>query len=292
MAETQLQTRGFGWMYALMGVIAVFGGIYSLNSRVKGIAPYLFSLDPTPYGETEQDNRLQELASLQKQDSDGDTLSDFDEQYVYYTSSYLADTDSDGKADNVEVEAKTDPTCAEGQVCNQIRALTQNPTTDEVATTAAGSKLDVLQGDDINPESVKAELQKMGIPEYTFANISDEDLVEVYKSVANQYPTDTDTTTQLEYDPDANVSVEEISASQTTDSYDDLVYDTTQATEGSFAGFTSLEDFKKLDVSQVRSLLLQSGVSGEELNAMTDEELMAIYTETLKQQLNEATPEE
>lgn len=283
MAQTQQQTWRFGWMYAVMGVIAVIGGLYSVNNRINGMVPYFLSLDTTPFGDSQEQTRLQELAELQTKDSDGDTLSDFDEQYVHYSSSYLVDTDSDGLTDDAEVAAKTDPTCAEGQICNQIRPLTEPADTAETTTTAAGSELDVLTGDEITPEAVKAELEKMGIPAYTFANVSDEDLIEVYKSVANQYPTDSIDTT-LEYDPDANVSVEEVTADQVPDN-NDLTYNTSTAQEGSFAGFSNLEDFKQLDVTQVRSLLLQSGVSSEELNEMGDDELMSLYSKILDEQL-------
>lgn len=273
-------------MYAVMGVIAIIGGLYSVNNRIKGMAPYFLSLDETPIEESQEQTRLQELAELQSKDSDGDTLSDFDEQYVHYTSAYLTDTDSDGLTDDKEVASATDPTCAEGQICNQVRPLTDPAAATDTETTAAGSNLDVLSGDDLTPEAVRAELEKMGIPASTFANVSDEDLVEVYKSVANQYPEDT-VDTSLEYDADDDVSFDDIAASQVADDTD-LTYDTTEAPEGSFAGFTSVEDFKQLNVSQVRSLLLQSGVSGEELDALTDDELMTLYSRVLEEQLTPA----
>lgn len=284
MVQNQQQVWRFGWMYAVMGLIAVIGGVYSVNTRIKGMMPYFLTLDETPFADSQEQTRLQELADLQKLDSDGDTLSDFDEQYVYYTSSYLADTDSDGVADNVEVSSSTDPACAEGQICNQIRALTDSATTAAVDTTAAGSELDILSEDEITPEAVKAELEKMGIPQSSFANVNDEDLIDVYKSVVNQYPTQTTGDTSLTYDPNEDVSVDAVSANQVPDDTD-LTYDTSEAPDGSFAGFTSVEDFKQLDVSQVRSLLLQSGVPGEDLDKLGDEDLMALYAKVLEEQL-------
>lgn len=287
MVQNQQQVWRFGWMYAIMGVIAVVGGVYSVNARIKGMMPYFLTLDETPFADTQEQTRLQELADLQKLDSDGDTLSDFDEQYVYYTSAYLADTDSDGIADNVEVDSATDPTCGEGKECNQIRALTDSATTAATDTTAAGSELDILSEEEMTPENVKAELEKMGISQSSFANVSDKDLVDVYKSVVNQYPTQGSADTSLTYNPNEDVSVDEVSANQVPDDTD-LTYNTSQAPDGSFAGFTSVEDFKQLDVSQVRSLLLQSGVSGEDLDKLGDEDLMALYTKVLEEQLTPA----
>lgn len=43
------------------------------------------------------------------QDTDSDGLLDFDEQYTYNTSIYLADTDSDGVTDKDEIDIGTDP---------------------------------------------------------------------------------------------------------------------------------------------------------------------------------------
>ncbi len=286
MVQTQQQVWRFGWMYVVMGIIAIIGGVYSVNTRISGMMPYFLTLDETPFAATEEKTRLQELADLKNEDSDADSLSDFDEQYVYYTSAYLADTDSDGKTDDVEVGSGTDPVCAEGQICNKIRALTDSAETADVSTTATGSELDVLTGDEITPEAVKAELEKMGIPSSTFANVSDDDLIDVYKSVVDQYPTEV-ADTALTYDSSDNISVEEVSANQVSDD-NDLTYDTTQAPDGSFAGFTSVEDFKQLDVSQVRSLLLQSGVSGKELDQLGDEDLMSLYTKVLEEQLTPA----
>jgi hypothetical protein len=53
-------------------------------------------------------------------DIDKDGLNDFDELYVYSTSPYLADTDSDGIPDKAEVDKGSDPLCPEGQSCAEV----------------------------------------------------------------------------------------------------------------------------------------------------------------------------
>ena len=45
------------------------------------------------------------LANLNK-DTDADGLTDADEQNIYRTSAYLADSDSDGVSDNQEIQKK------------------------------------------------------------------------------------------------------------------------------------------------------------------------------------------
>ncbi|MDA2921728.1 thrombospondin type 3 repeat-containing protein [Patescibacteria group bacterium AH-259-L07] len=51
----------------------------------------------------------QELSTLVLQDVDKDGLTDFDEQFVYSTSPYIADTDSDAYSDKEEVDAGSNP---------------------------------------------------------------------------------------------------------------------------------------------------------------------------------------
>ncbi len=55
--------------------------------------------------------------ALMYRDTDKDGLNDFDELYVYATSAYLADTDSDGISDKAEVEKGSNQICPEGQNC-------------------------------------------------------------------------------------------------------------------------------------------------------------------------------
>ncbi len=61
-----------------------------------------------------------EVATLKSKDTDHDGLNDYDELYVYHTSPYLADTDSDGIPDAVEVAQGTDPNCPKGTNCSQV----------------------------------------------------------------------------------------------------------------------------------------------------------------------------
>lgn len=72
------------------------------------------------------------LALLKSTDTDKDGLSDYDELYVFRTSPFLADSDSDGIPDGVEVANGTDPNCPEGKICRQ-------PSIDAANSPAVGS---------------------------------------------------------------------------------------------------------------------------------------------------------
>lgn len=60
---------------------------------------------------------------LKGQDTDKDTVTDYDELKVYNTSAFLPDTDGDNLPDGDELKNGTDPLCPEGQVCNDRGAL-------------------------------------------------------------------------------------------------------------------------------------------------------------------------
>ena len=59
--------------------------------------------------ELELPDQAEVFAILSEQDTDGDGLSDFDERFVYQTSVYITDSDSDSFSDKEEVDAQSDP---------------------------------------------------------------------------------------------------------------------------------------------------------------------------------------
>lgn len=60
------------------------------------------------------------VAKEKSTDTDGDTISDYDEKNIYGTSAFLADTDSDGLRDDIEITSGQDPNCATGQTCDDF----------------------------------------------------------------------------------------------------------------------------------------------------------------------------
>jgi len=62
-------------------------------------------------------NTNADIEALKNKDTDGDGLSDYDEIYIYHTSPYIKDSDSDGIPDGTEVKNGTDPNCPQGQDC-------------------------------------------------------------------------------------------------------------------------------------------------------------------------------
>lgn len=73
---------------------------------------------------TTEELELEREQKLKEQDTDKDTLNDYDELYVFRTSPFLEDTDSDGENDGQEVATNSDPNCPKGKTCRQPRLST------------------------------------------------------------------------------------------------------------------------------------------------------------------------
>ncbi|MDD2758099.1 MAG: thrombospondin type 3 repeat-containing protein [Patescibacteria group bacterium] len=115
--------------------------------------------------------------ALRYRDTDLDGLNDFDELYVYGTSPYLADTDSDGLTDKQETEKGTNPNCAEGRTCSgtgispdAVPAKQDNAALYDMES--PGSLEEFLQ----DPTRLREILVASGMSMETLNQISDEDL--------------------------------------------------------------------------------------------------------------------
>ena len=252
--------KGFFWGYVIIAFVAIFGGAYSIYSRINGVAPFLFSLDPTPGPViTESQERLQELAQKKLLDSDSDTISDFDEEFTYNTSSYLADTDSDGVQDNVELDQGTDPNCATGKVCFSTASNSNTNTNTPVNVNAA----DIANLSTQDPDELRQQLIALGIDESVLSQVSDEDLIAAYSSVQQDYTNSNSNT-------------------NSADPYAGLLPD--NGNTNSVSSVKTYDDLQNLSPDAVRDLLVQSGMSADELSQVDDATLMQVYQDALAQQ--------
>ncbi len=150
-------------------------------------------------------------AALKTKDTDGDGLSDYDELYVYHTSPYLSDTDSDGTADGVEIKNGTDPNCPVGRDCastgllnnpqatgtpaasndtlnsllNQFGAVNpaSQPTTTNSTASLNSDQLNALKN--IDAASLRQLLLQNGMDKATLDKISDTDLLKSCQETLN-----------------------------------------------------------------------------------------------------------
>ena len=173
------------------------------------------------------------LLELQGKDTDLDGLSDYDELYVYKTSPYLPDSDSDGFNDLAEIEDGFDPNCPKGQECMglaeqggtvEIPGLAEEPTMEEIRQ--------MLVEGGMTAEQVNA--------------VDDETLRQLYLETAQE--------TQNQ------VSSDEPLGNLLPDSYDTIT------------------------PNQLRAILLDQGLPEEDLNNLSDSDLRELWNELLKEE--------
>jgi hypothetical protein len=118
------QKAGF-IMVAGFGALALIFGVFYVWKHVA--SPFVISYTG-PKFLTGDEQREQEMEALRNEDTDGDGLSDYDELYLYRTSPYIADSDSDGIGDKTEIDSGADPNCAPSMPCSNVNDAV-NPTT-------------------------------------------------------------------------------------------------------------------------------------------------------------------
>lgn len=158
--------RLFVYVAIFAAIAVVFGGINLYNSIRSPFAGRV-SLSDTQLTA----DQAESIDQLRYQDTDGDSLSDYDELYRYNTSPYLSDSDSDGISDTDEINANTDPNCPEGKDCAAYGGL---------SNTNSGV---------LSAEQLRKTLANAGAPQYILDSTSDEDLLALYQQVAAQQTT-------------------------------------------------------------------------------------------------------
>lgn len=91
---------------------------------------------------TSDQREARELEASKTKDTDQDGLVDYDERYVYNTSPYIMDSDSDGYDDKQEVYSGNNPNCPTGKSCGLVAGSAE-----EVAETSAADALVAGLGD-------------------------------------------------------------------------------------------------------------------------------------------------
>lgn len=180
------------------GVTTLFLGILRLNNTItNGILPADLVKTNQNQNNANSEPTIEELMVT---DTDGDGLSDYQEMYVYGTSIYLADTDSDGYLDKEEIDGGYDPNCPKGMDCRETTDITQT-TNDNLNNNIDLNNTDVTTGDGISQLSAeqKAQLQNLSaselrqlliasgeVTEEELNQIDDATLMQSFSEVMNQ----------------------------------------------------------------------------------------------------------
>lgn len=119
------QKTGLG-MVVGFGSLALVFGVFFLWKHIA--SPFVVSY-VGPKFLTGDEKQQQAMETLKKQDTDADGLDDYSELYIYKTSPYLKDSDSDGTEDKAEIAHGDDPNCAPNMPCAAATADAVNPAT-------------------------------------------------------------------------------------------------------------------------------------------------------------------
>lgn len=160
-------------IFAVLGIASLIFGFLYFRENIR--SPFRnFYHDYNK--KTQEQEQTEELLALKTQDSDGDTIMDYDEIYQYNTSRFLADTDSDGIADNIEIKNGTNPLCPEGKTCVSI-------TTNANANASNTNSLDLNA---MTAEQLRELLKQNGVTEDELNLIGDDQLLDYYHSLLNE----------------------------------------------------------------------------------------------------------
>lgn len=128
----------------LLFVISVLGVVFGFKSFPVSLSRPFQEQMANYTGEKVLSLSEQEAAQIEEQkktDTDEDGLVDYDELYVYKTSPYLSDSDSDGFDDKTEIFSNHNPNCPEGKDC-----LTASVAGLETPTEAGSGQAGFLSG--------------------------------------------------------------------------------------------------------------------------------------------------
>ncbi len=158
----------WGWKIIIIIAIAAVGwGSVNLVKTIK--SPFQLEIDDS--NKIVVESELDKLAELRRKDTDRDGLSDYDELYIYKTSPYLEDSDSDGFLDKTEIETGNDPNCPAGQNC----------LFDEGIGVDEGLGVANIGQTDLSPAEIRALLIEQGVDPNIINAVDDQTLTRLYQ---------------------------------------------------------------------------------------------------------------
>lgn len=261
------------YVLGIIGVIIVVGGYVQIRGFFTSydrnvLKPAQLEVQKrildaqTQAGNITNSSEAASIAELKTKDSDNDTLNDFDEEYVYGTSPYLADSDSDGKKDNEEVQAGGNPNCPEGAECLATSGASTSNTNAQISSAAldafsnlrnsnsTGATTDSqLQTLSDNPTELRAFLKEKGVTDDVLNKTDDATLLALAKD-ALQVSSTNDTSTN----PQAAANAQAAS-------------------------------IKSASIEQKKTILKQSGVSDSEIAKYSDDQINTLIGTAVDQAL-------
>lgn len=171
--------RAGAWVVLLVGLVGLGLGMYQWRSGILDA----FRVEANPWKTPEQ-IEAERLKEMKTKDTDADGLNDFDESYVYRTSPYLSDSDSDGSGDREEIAKGSDPNCPAGSECGPLAGAyeAESSATGTVAADLAPPDFEEIERLlDPSADEIRRILVESGMNAEELAKIDDETLLQLYR---------------------------------------------------------------------------------------------------------------
>lgn len=206
-----------------------------------------------------------DLLGLKTKDTDQDGLTDYDEMYIYKTSAYLKDSDSDNINDKIEVTNGSDPVCPQGDNCFAQWSDLYKPTPSPLESDASGTDA-LAQAQTMDIAQLRELLIQAGMTETQLNSLSDEEIITAFNQVVGN---------GAATNPSVN-SITNLPAITTQDSQ------TQTAAVQQGADSVLLNQISSMTPVQIRQLLAQEGsIPKETLDQIPDDEIMKLVQETI-----------
>ncbi len=235
--------------FIAFAVVSLALAFYQLKYSLK--SPFFEDIPASE--ETGQSNlavKKDDSFLLQHTDTDKDGLTDYDELYVYGTSPYLADSDSDGFSDKQELETKNNPNCPENKNCglylDKTFVASSSPPAISADSILGGTDTSGAGISGIDANLLRQTLLQAGVPADVLSQISDDTLLQEYSSIAGT---------------SAPTATSGIQASDSLNLSDD--------------------DLSSLTPQEIRTLLESKGIDKKILDTIDDDTLKKDFLETL-----------
>lgn len=162
-----------------MGVVGLALGVY----RWHGSFAAAFGTAAVNF-KTPDQVETDRIEAMKMKDTDGDALNDYDETYVYKTSPYLKDSDSDGVDDKTEVEQGADPNCPKGKTCGSDAVVSGHASAGASASATGTQDVPEQISEQLlnpTPGQIRALMLQSGVNESDLKGIDDQTLQSLYQ---------------------------------------------------------------------------------------------------------------
>jgi len=177
--------RAGAWLMLLVGLFGLGLGLFHVRKNIVN------AFQERQRYKTIEEIERERVEAMKTKDTDGDGLNDFEETYVFKTSPYLADSDSDGIDDRAELERGLNPNCPQGRDCGLIGGAGgfDDSSTGTTALPDAESDVERQYLEQLlnpSPDQVRLFLKNAGVSDEELAGIDDESLMRMYHDALSE----------------------------------------------------------------------------------------------------------